>query len=45
MSIRIHTFVGLILLVCMMSDQVTAQRPGINQDETKVPDFILPEVL
>ncbi len=42
---RTGTFVGLILVMCVMSDQVAAQRPGINQDETKVPAFTLPEVL
>lgn len=45
MLIRVHTLVGLILMVCFMNEQVTAQRPGINKDEAKVPAFTLPELL
>ena len=45
MLIRVHTLVCLILLMCFMNEQVTAQRPGINKDEAKVPIFTLPELL
>lgn len=45
MLIRVPTLGGLILVVCLMSQRVTAQRPGINQDERKVPSYKLPEVL
>ncbi|MGY8747730.1 MAG: glucuronyl esterase domain-containing protein [Pirellulales bacterium] len=45
MSIRVHALTGLIFVMCFMNQQAAAQRPGINQDEAKVPSFTLPEVL
>lgn len=45
MLIRVPALVGLVLVVCFMNEQVIAQRPGINKDETKVPSFTLPELL
>ena len=34
-----------VLIMSVSSDQAIAQRPGINQDESKVPQFTLPELL
>lgn len=44
----LQTTICLLVLVSVMtisSEQLSAQRPGINQDESKVPQYRLPDLL